>query len=140
MKCIYCTTDTNVYNSRVKIKNPSVWRRRRCQACVAQFTTLELPDYTTALTVEGTGGKLYPLSRDKLYLSVHRSLAHRSDAIQAATELTATILGRLLRTKQAVNGMITMRSIADAAHLTLKRYDPLAAHSYRAYHQKLLKK
>lgn len=139
MVCIYCSRNTEVYNSRAKSRNPSVWRRRKCTACVAQFTTIELPDYTTALLVEGRSGKLYPFLRDKLFLSVHRSLGHRQDAAVSATELTSTIIGRLLRTRKAENGVITMKAIAESAFLTLRRFDKPAANTYFAYHQTLLK-
>ncbi len=140
MVCIYCGCDTAVFNSRARRKNPSVWRRRRCNACVAQFTTIELPDYSSVLVVEGASGKLYPFSRDKLYLSIHRSVSHRQDAVVVATELTSTIISRLLSTRQAKDGLITMKSIAEAAHTTLGRFDGPAANTYFAYHQKHLQK
>ncbi len=139
MNCIYCDCGTEVTNSRAKARNPSVWRRRRCNTCVAQFSTLERPDYATALVVEGIRGKLYPFSRDKLFLSLYKSLGHRQDALNSATELTDTIIGRLLRQRQAPDGLLQMAAIAHAAHITLKRYDPLAAHTYKAYHQAALK-
>lgn len=140
MQCIYCGSNTNVFNSRDRRKNPSVWRRRRCSSCGAQFTTIETPDYELALSVEGTSGKLYPFSRDKLYLSVHRSLSHRDDAVSAASDLTSTIIGRLLSTRQAVDSLITMKSIAETAHTVLSRFDQPSANTYFAYHQKHLKK
>lgn len=139
MFCIYCGHTTRIYNSRTNRKNPSVWRRRRCDTCVAQFTTLELPDYPSVLAVRGTSGKLYPFLRDKLFMSIHKSLAYRTDSIPAASELTATIIGRLLRTRQAQDGLITMKSITEAAYLTLGRFDQPAADTYFAYHQRLLK-
>lgn len=139
MVCIYCGQDTEVYNSRVKTRNPSVWRRRRCQACVAQFTTLELPDYRASLVVEGVGGKLYPFSRDKLFLSLFKALEYRRDALNSATELTSTVIGRLLRTKKTSDGLIRMSAIAETAHTVLKRFDPPAAHTYKAYHQSSLR-
>ncbi len=140
MNCIYCGNDTETYNSRARARNPSVWRRRRCKTCVAQFTTLELPDYSTALAVEGVRGKIYPFSRDKLFMSLHRALGHRQDALASATGLTETVIGSLLRRKKAhPAGLLTMREIALAAHLALKRYDTLAAHTYKAYHQTALR-
>lgn len=87
MVCIYCGKQTEVYNSRARTLNPSVWRRRQCIACDAKYTTIELPDYASALVVEGARGKLYPFSRDKLFLSLHKALEYRQDAIFVATEL-----------------------------------------------------
>ena len=139
MVCIYCGRNTDIYNTRPKSRNPSVWRRRRCPACVAQFTTLELPDYRGALVVEGVRGKLYPFSRDKLFLSLYKALEYRHDAVDTATDLTETVIGRLLRTKKAPDGLLMMRDIAGAAYLTLKRFDPPAAHTYEAFHASALK-
>ncbi|MFZ1323556.1 MAG: hypothetical protein WAQ57_00140 [Candidatus Saccharimonadales bacterium] len=139
MVCIYCSNDTGVYNSRAKARTPSVWRRRRCLACVAQFTTLELPDYDSALMVEGLRGKLYPFRRDKLFLSLHRALGHRKDAIVSASELASTVLGRLLMGKKAPDGVLQIELVAKTSYAVLKRYDPLAAHSYKAYHQSAIK-
>lgn len=140
MVCIYCGHDTEVYNSRVKTRNPSVWRRRRCTACVAQFTTIELPDYQTALVVEGVGGKLYPFNRDKLYLSLYKALEYRQDAVDSATELTETVIGKLLRNKKAPDGLLKMTDIAGTAYTVLKRFDAPSAHTYKAFHASALKK
>ena len=134
MVCIYCGHETEVYNSRERARNPSVWRRRRCNTCVAQFTTIELPDYKSALVVKGLGGKIQPFSRDKLFLSLHKSLGHRKDALQSATELTDTVIGSILRKKQASDGLLHIKVLAGEAYRVLKRYDPLAAHAYKAYH------
>jgi len=135
MVCIYCGNSTEVYNSRTKTRNPSVWRRRRCTVCVAQFSTEELPVYQAALIVKGRNGNPCSFSRDKLFLSLHRALSHRKDAVTTATELTNTVIGSLLRKKQAADGVIPLESIASGCYKTLKRFDPLAAHTYKAYHQ-----
>ena len=140
MVCIYCSGQTEVYNSRDRARNPSVWRRRRCKYCVAQFSTLELPDYATSLVVKGLRGKLYPFSRDKLFLSLYKALEYRHDAVDTATDLTETVIGRLLRTKKAPGGLLMMKDIASAAYLTLKRFDPPAAHTYKAFHASALRK
>lgn len=139
MVCIYCGHETEVYNSRERARNPSVWRRRRCSLCVAQFTTEELPDYRTSLVVKGQDHKLYPFNRDKLFLSLHSALGHRQDALTPATELTSTVIGSLLRKKRAPDGLLTISVLAKQTHQTLKRFDPLAAHTYKAYHQTALK-
>lgn len=139
MVCIYCGHETEVYNSRVKARTPSVWRRRRCQACVAQFTTVELPDYAGAIVVRSLAGDLSPFSRDKLFLSLYRSLSHREDALQSATELTGTLIGKLLRGKTHKDGTLVSSSIATHSYQILRRYDLLAANSYKAYHLRALK-
>ena len=135
MVCIYCGQDTEVYNSRAKARTPSIWRRRRCIACVAQFTTLELPDYSSALLVRGHSDQLVNFSRDKLFLSLYRALGHRADALESATELTGTVIGKLLRTQSVPDGVLALGAISRFAHHALKRYDNLAAQTYLAYHQ-----
>lgn len=140
MVCIYCSSDTEVTNSRSKARTPLVWRRRACKVCGAQFTTHETPDYTSALVVRGLeSNKLYPFSREKLFLSLYQSLGHRKDAINSSTALTSTIIGRLINKKYVSDGAISTASISKVAHEVLKRFEPLAATTYKAYHQSALK-
>jgi len=140
MVCIYCGHDTNVTNSRSKARLPSVWRRRACEACVAQFTTLEQPDYATAISVSRSGStKLEPFSRDKLFLSLNSALGHRKDSLTSSTALTQTILSRVMSKKHIQNGTLSTNSIAKESYQVLKRFDPLAANTYKAYHTSALK-
>lgn len=140
MVCIYCHSETEVTNSRSKARNPSVWRRRACKSCDAQFTTLELPSYDSALTVQGQDKKhLYPFSRDKLLLSLHQALGHRKTALDDATALTGTVIGRLFQRKLFKKGVLGVNDLSVVAHEVLKRFDPLAAATYKAYHQKALR-
>lgn len=138
MECIYCNSDTEIYNSRPSKKNSSVWRRRRCKTCFAQFTTYELPDYTSTLSIEGQNGKLYPFSRDKLFLSTYRALGHRKDALDSATELVTTIISKLLKEYEE-SAKIPAKDLALVTFKTLNYYDQFSGDSYRAYHQRLLR-
>lgn len=138
MVCIYCGKETSVYNSRGRRNNPSVWRRRRCSTCVAQFTTIELPDYKTSLAIESPNSMLYPFKRDRLFLSLLKALEYRKDALDVATELTTTVIGGLLRKKKAPDGVINIRDIAQTSYAVLKRFDPPAAHTYKAFHASAL--
>jgi transcriptional regulator NrdR family protein len=108
--------------------------------CVAQYTTIELPDYGGSFMVKGLSGTFYPFSRDKLYLSLHRALGHRNDATDAATALTSTIIGRVIRNNKTSGGQIAVSMLANTSYMTLKRFDVLAAHSYKAYHLSALKR
>lgn len=140
MVCVYCHFETEVTNSRSKAKTPSVWRRRACKSCVAQFTTIELPDYEKSLLVASQNNKkLYPFSRDKLFLSLHQSLSHRQDALNSSTSLASTVIGRLLNRKYVINGCLSTQNICKVSYQALKRFDPLAAATYKAYHQASLK-
>lgn len=106
--------------------------------CVAQFTTTELPDYASAIVVSTPGAKLIAFNRDKLFLSIYRAVGHRSDALDSATQLTSTVIGKIFRTQAALDGVLTLNALAKLAHHALKRFDPLAAQTYLAYHQKTL--
>ncbi|CAN5449402.1 hypothetical protein BH10PAT3_BH10PAT3_4280 [soil metagenome] len=140
MICIYCGNETEVTNSRANARTPSVWRRRACKACDAQFTTVELPDYAKALVVTGLNKKhIYPFSRDKLLISLYQAVGHRKDALVSATALTGTVIGRLLSKKYVINGALSTKDISCVAYQALKRFDPLAAATYKAYHQVALR-
>ncbi len=135
MVCIYCGNETEVVNSRKRTRLPSVWRRRACKVCVAQFSTLEQPDFRTALNIKTDSGKLQAFSRDKLFLSLYKSLGHRPDAIESATALTETVIGRLIGRKKAIGGVVSLKELYLIAYETLRRFDKVAATSYRAYHK-----
>lgn len=148
MICIFCNSQTEVKNSRPKARTPSIWRRRTCLQCGKQFSTLELPDYEKSLNVTSLNTNNQPFSRDKLFLSIYKSLGHRPDALNSATALTSTIIGRLLTKRHSLQGLtlqnqkdgiISNYSIATISYEVLKRYDPLAAASYKAYHQAALR-
>lgn len=139
MKCIYCSNKTQVTNSRVRALNPSVWRRRECLKCVAQFTTNELPDYESSIAVSDSNQGIDPFSRDKLFISLYKALGHRDDSLRTATEIVNTVIGKLLRHRKAKEGYIPTTDIATVAYETLKRFDPMAASTYKAYHKDSLK-
>lgn len=140
MICIFCRHETEVTNSRSKAKAPAVWRRRVCKVCVAQFSTLELPDYAKALGVLSPESKKpAPFSRDKLYLSIYKSLGHRPDALDCSTALTATIIGRVLKKGKVEGGRLQASIVAKTAHEVLKRFDPAGANAYKTYHKATLK-
>ena len=131
MKCIYCSAETRVINSRPQKRQNSIWRRRQCSDCAAVFTTSENVDLSKSLVVLH-GKTLQPFSRDKLYLSVNDSLKHRKTATSDATSLTDTIISHL--DAYALSGSIKNIDIAQTALLTLKRFDKAAATHYQAYH------
>lgn len=139
MKCIYCGYDTQVTNSRPRTLNPSVWRRRQCISCVAQFSTNEMPEYSSSIVVESTINELSPFSRDKLFLSIYKALGHRADALNSATELTNTVIGLTLRKNKCSDGLIKAAFLAGSCYKILKRFDVMAANNYKSYHYGSLK-
>jgi transcriptional repressor NrdR len=131
MECIYCGSKTHVANSRPQKRLMQVWRRRACPSCKAVFTTTEAVSLEGSLVVRTSNG-LQPFSRDKLYLAVARACGHRTDAAEASSALTATIIAKLR--KAALGAEISHTDIIRQATETLRRFDSSAAVQYTAYH------
>lgn len=133
MVCIYCGGPTHVANSREQKRVGNVWRRRSCKTCQAVFTTIESADLSASLRVRHPGiRQLEVFNRDKLFMSLARALGHRSDFLEAADALTATTIGRLLKTHPGAS--IETSLVREHAHTVLSRFDKAAAISYAAYH------
>lgn len=132
MVCIHCNHDTKVINSRPQKRANHIWRRRQCLTCGSIFTSEELPKYELAWLVKTQAG-LQPFSRDKLFLSLHRSLQHRTTAIRDATGIADTVVYKL--SEQASAGVIESRTIIQTAHVALNRFDTVASMHYQAYHK-----
>lgn len=135
MVCTYCSSETQVVNSRPQRRGNSIWRRRKCLACDAIFSTTEHTDYEKTWVVQypgGTGRGLSPFVRDKLFISIHKSLQHRRSALNDAIGLTDTVINKIHKNVQ--NGAIQAQDIAKTAYQTLKRFDQPAAISYQAFH------
>ncbi|MDB5186462.1 MAG: nrdR [Candidatus Saccharibacteria bacterium] len=131
MVCIYCGNETKVVNSRHQKRINQVWRRRKCLACQAVFTTLEAVNTEQALQVRH-GKSLQAFSRDTLLLSVYDSLRHRKTAVSDATALTETVLSALYPHIQ--DASIEKVVIAEITAAILERFDKIAATHYRAFH------
>jgi transcriptional repressor NrdR len=131
MVCIYCSGNTQVINSRLQKRANSVWRRRKCLSCQAVFTTSEVAQYDGSWRVQ-SGKQLTAFSRDKLLLSIYESVRHRPEALQDASALTETIIGKLRHT--ASGGLLTIKDIILAVQATLNNFDEAASVHYRAFH------
>jgi transcriptional regulator NrdR family protein len=133
MVCIYCSGKTGVINSRSKSRINQVWRRRKCLACGAIFTTREITDFELSLTVISSDGQIRPFSRNKLFLSLHKSLAHRTSAVDDANNLVDTLIMKL--NTQLQNGSLDRNTILYLSHVTLSRFDTQAAMHYQSFHK-----
>jgi transcriptional regulator NrdR family protein len=76
---------------------------------------------------------LEPFYREKLFVSIKDSLAHRKTALEDATALTDTVLAAVLRQKQAT---IQVSQLISIVQEILQRFDPTAAAVYKAKHAK----
>jgi transcriptional regulator NrdR family protein len=121
-----------VTNSRPHRRAHTIWRRRKCESCKSIFTTLENPELAHSLRVTNEKGALQPFQRDYLFLSIYDSLKHRKTAINDATELTETIIKKLLPLTH--NASVTRSQVANTATQVLANFDKAAATSYKAFH------
>lgn len=133
MVCIYCSSSTDVINSRHQKRRNAVWRRRQCRECQAVFTTSEQADLSSTLFIVRSKTVLDPFSRDQLLMSIYDSCKHRQTALGDAIALTATCIAAILA--QTTNGSITRPIIIEQTAAVLERFDKTAATMYKAYHR-----
>lgn len=131
MVCVYCSSDTQVTNSRHQKRKNTVWRRRKCASCGAIFTTTEVAESAQALSVVSDRG-LEPFLRDKLFVSVYGSVRHRKSALADATGLTDTIVASIY--SLANDAAIEQGVISEVTYTVLERFDAVAAMHYGAFH------
>lgn len=131
MICIYCGEKTKTTNSRPVKSGTETWRRKECKKCGAVFTTREHIDLSGTFRIRHQG-KLTPLSRDNLYISVYRSLSHKPTAQDDASALTDTILQQLYLL--ASRGVISKDVVVHTTLETLKRFDEPAGVFYQAHY------
>lgn len=132
MVCLYCGGKTEVVNSRPQKRINQIWRRRKCSACGAVFTTNERIDYSATIVVKRKPSGLEPFERDTLLVSLATSLGHRPTAVGDAAALATTVTRALL--SAAENGVVEVTNITAESYKVLNRFDTLAAAHYRAYH------
>lgn len=133
MVCIYCGSPTKTNNSRPTRSGHQVWRRKSCKSCRAVFTTRESADLAEAIRVQTTEKALEAFQRDKLLISLYRSLSHRKTALKDAGELVDTVMQELIPLLN--RGVINTAIIAKCVQTILERFDHAAAVYYKAHYQ-----
>jgi transcriptional regulator NrdR family protein len=138
MVCIYCGSKTEIINSRFNKRTNATWRRRSCPNCGAIVSTYETVDLAKSWRVAQSkkASQLQDFSRDRLLLSVYKSLAHRPAAVTDASELSKTIIAQLAA--RADHGLLFAHQIASEILVVLKNFDDAAATHYQAFHKKSL--
>lgn len=132
MVCLYCGSTTQVVNSRFKKTGLTVWRRRKCSSCGAILTTFENYDLSISLLVKKRSGALQGFQRDKLIISIAKAIDHRQNSSQTVSDLTKTIVNKLLKGNKN-NKIISTQDISHMASLVLKRYDAAGSIRYLSY-------
>jgi transcriptional regulator NrdR family protein len=101
--------------------------------CDIVFSTEESIDYTKSIRVQASDDRhLATFERDRLLLSLYKSLGHRPSALSDAGGLCATIVAKLMATVH--NGVISRSAIVQTSIVALNRFDKLAAQHYQAMH------
>jgi transcriptional regulator NrdR family protein len=134
MVCIYCSNDTKVINSRYKARNLLVWRRRVCTHCKAATTTYESYDLSIALVVKKRSNALQAFHRDKILISIYKSIEHKKNASIDAGYLTQTVIQKLLKTPN-IGSFIKTSDISRVTSLVLKRYDAASSIKYLSFQE-----
>src|SRR5258708_4601040 len=124
MVCLYCGGKTEIYNSRSQRASNSTWRRRRCLACGATFSSIESLAYGSSLALQNGTSHIVPFKRDVLFLSLYEACRHRKHPIADATALAGTVVGKLL--KKQTKGLLTREEIIKTASTALKQFDHAA--------------
>lgn len=91
-----------------------------------------MTSYEGSWRVQEASGALHPFSRDKLLMSIHKSLEHRASSVADASGITATVIGLLQH--QASQGLLEEEAIALTVHEVLQNFDKAAAVHYAAFH------
>lgn len=133
MKCIVCSADTKVVNSRPHKKTPSVWRRRQCTACTTAFTTNEsVTDHAYPLTIVD-GATKEEFSFPKLMVSLFQVFSHHrvSEAAEESYWLAQTITQD---TQAGATDRMAKKDLTKLVYDTLLRYDDVAGALYGLRH------
>lgn len=134
MKCLVCSSDTRVVNSRPSKKTPAVWRRRRCTACQTTFTTTEvISDTTYPLSVKHSDGHAEPFSLPQLMVSFFQVFGHHD--VPTASEESYWLASTVAQEVQATaTDHTTTHALAQMAYDVLIRYDEAAGTQYGVRH------
>ena len=132
MVCVYCGGETQVVNSRPQVKLMQVWRRRKCKSCGSIFSTSERIDLSGTLLIKKNDQTIEGFIREKLLLSIYRSLGHRKSAVSNSIAITNTIISKLL--KNPSKPLIDRKQLIETSYEVLNHFDKAAAVHYSAYY------
>ena len=110
-----------------------VWRRRVCINCDNIFTTIEKIDLERSMVVKAKDETINPFIREKLLISISKSLGHRVDYVNDAIALTNTIIAKLQTDYKTP--LLTRNNIIIVSEKVLKNFDSVATVHYKAYHK-----
>lgn len=131
MFCIHCGhKNTKVTNSRPHKKRATIWRRRACTSCGANFTTLELVTDENTLQVT-RGKKSEKFSTPRLLVSLYPHLSDQANAADDASHIAQTVYEQLLIKKTPT---LDKQEIISSTYEVLERFDRNAALKYALHY------
>lgn len=83
------------------------------------------------MVFDESGGSELQFERDKLFLSIYRSLKHRQSAVTDATAICETVMSKMGVSDQ---GKVSRTQLRSETHGALKRFDSAAATYYKSFH------
>jgi transcriptional regulator NrdR family protein len=93
---------------------------------------VEAVNLPVSVLYQTKSGKTEPFQRDKLFVSIYEACRHRKDAANVATDLTNTIIGKLL--SKIDHASLSRQQIIETTSEVLKNFDKASVVQYRAYH------
>ena len=130
MLCPYCTSESQVVNSRHQKRLNSVWRRRQCVNCRAIWTTSEQIKGSSTFKVQ-QDGKLVDFAPEMLLISLYGVLKHRKNAEIDAQYIQSTVIRNIQLHGEAI---IPVEQIANESIAVLQNFDKLARDLYKTLH------
>jgi len=87
--------------------------------------------------VKKRSGNLEPFLRDKIFLSIYRSVDHLTDPITKTNHLTNTVLRHIQKDNELTSATITSVKLSSIICNVLKHYNAAASVRYLAFQTKL---
>lgn len=129
MICPFCSSKTNIYNSRGTHNNSQTWRRHRCKQCLRKFTTKERVDFDGIVNINSKEMQS-PYSRDRLLLSLVRASNNLSLPSHSVSELCDTIETTLQQAGFFNSVLQDSNMITETTIRVLKRFNTNLALQY----------
>lgn len=121
---------TRVVNSRASKKSPYVWRRRQGRSG-EPFTTYERPALSENKRIAHPDQSTTVFNLGKLLLSIAASFTHN----RHSAEYDSLWLAQTIEMKLSIDtAPLTLATITDITHQTLRQFDEVAALQYAAKH------
>lgn len=123
MLCPFCqSVNVAVIDSRPRDEGTSIWRRRECLKCSKRFSSREKIDFSYLSVVKGDG-KREPFSREKIVMSIFKSIGKREIPEEKLKKAVDEITQEIHKNSKTE---IQSSSIGELVLHKLRKLDPVA--------------